>query len=180
MRFSRVLAILLLLSPNGARAAMQISTGVGFEARSSNDVNSQFVSAGGLGALYISGAFHPWSALWEVNGQPSQQTSSTGNYRVSSQMFSTMLWGRYEPWSTFQWSPYFGLGGGQSFIEVKTQFGSASDDRWTDGGLAAGLAGGVMTTLWRHWNIESEIRILKQEFAANPNFGFALRTGLTF
>lgn len=179
----RVLLALTLMTLGFVTSAFaeppQLSAGMGAGARIGNDVSPQNSSAQGIGQVYVSLALHPWSLLWEF-GRFGDQSSSNGNYSVDSQSYSTMLWSRYEPMSYLHWSPYAGLGVGQEFTEVKTQFGSASDDRWADGGLAAGICGGVMTSLWKHWNIEGEVQMLRLEFANGFGYGIAARTGYTF
>lgn len=175
----RVLLALVLLSAAFARGDMQLSAGLGVEARVANDISPQNSSTQGIGQIYASMAFHPWSLLWEL-GRFAGQSSSNGNYSVATETYSSMFWGRYEPMSYFKWSPYAGIGLGQEFAKVTTQFGTAHDERWADGGLAAGLCGGVMTSLWKHWNLEGELQVLKLEFANNMGFGFTARTGYTF
>lgn len=174
-----VVGLLLFLGAPALAFDATMTAGLGIEARIGNEVSPQNTNEQTMGQLYVSVAHHPWSVLWELGVFPNQ-TSGAGNYTVANQTYSTLLWGRYEPWSEYQVSPYFGLGVGQEFTKVTTQFGSAHDERWTDGGLNAGLCAGAMTTLWQRWNIEGEFQLLRNDLSSGFAYGVALRTGFTF
>jgi hypothetical protein len=179
MRHSLILLAFVLMSlMSQARAANDLTIGTGFESRLGRDVNPDYTSTTGFGELYASLAMHPWTALLEI--EMAQQSSNLGNYSVANTYYTTMAWGRYEPWSGLTVSPYVGLGLGWQFNDTVSQFGTARDEGWNDGGGIAGLAIGVMTTLYQHWNIEAEMRVAKFEFVSEPTWSFLVRTGYTF
>ncbi len=160
-----------------ASAEKSLTLGLGYEARVVRDVNPDFPEGQNVGQLYLSYAVHPWSALWEFDRLANE--SKMGNYSIATSSYRTMLWGRYEPWA-LKWSPYVGGGLGYAFHNVTTTFGTARNERWTDGGGVAGLSGGVMTTLFNHWNLEGEFRVCKLELSPDAVYGFTVRSGYSF
>jgi hypothetical protein len=173
-----VIAFILIWRSSALASVPQLSFGGGIEARFDHDVNSDYGQADSMGLVFVTAAWHPWSALWEIDNF--QTANSEGNYAVRTSSFGTMLWGRYEPVSYWPVSPYGGVGIGWNFANVTSTFGSASDQRWTDGGAMIGGAIGAMADFWRHWKVEAEIRLVKPEFDVQPVASFVLRTGYTF
>jgi hypothetical protein len=172
-----ILFLILLFGPS-AKASPTLSAGMGIGATIANDVNPDLKKTSGLGALYSSIAFRPWSLLWDFSW--SQSRVQTGNYSVSDVSYTSSVWGRYEPWTLSHFSPFASVGVGYGIDRVNTGFGVAHDERWTDGGASVGLGGGIMARLIEHWDLEGEMRVLKFELQTGAVYEFALRTGYTF
>jgi hypothetical protein len=170
--------LVLAISTTPIFASPVLTIGAGVESRLTRDVNPDAGVFMGFGELYLALAKHPWTALWEL--ERAQNDDHVGNYGVQNTCYTTMLWGRYEPWSDWKVSPYAGLGLGWQINDVNSYFGSARDTRWVDGGGIVGLAVGAMTTLFKHWNIEGEMRAAKFEMENGPTWSVLLRSGYTF
>jgi hypothetical protein len=156
-----------------------LTIGAGIEARMSRDVNPDANSVDGFGELYIALAHHPWSVLWEF--ERNEKTDNNGNYGIDNIEYTTMIWGRYEPWYT-SWlvSPYFGAGLGYQLDDITSHFGRAVDTRWGQDGGIIGLSTGLTATFFQHWNVESEVRLSKIEIENGPTWSVLFRSGYTF
>lgn len=173
-RFIMVAFLFTVLPAHGA----QVTLGAGIEARIGHDVNPDVTETMGVGQLYFSLAQKPFAAVLEVSR--SERNSETGNYSIQDVYYTTMAWGRYEPWSDLKVAPYAGIGMGWEFHNVATRFGSATDNRWADSGNVLGVGGGLTTTLFDHWNMEGEARAEKFALIEQPVWAFLFRTGYTF
>jgi hypothetical protein len=173
------LAVVVFLFSSVAWASPVLTMGAGVEARLTRDVNPDVPNVGGIGQFYMSFTKHPWSVLWELGR--SENKDSYGNYSIDNIEYTTMLWGRYEPWYD-RWyaSPYFGAGLGWQMNDVTSQFGAARDTRFGDGGSILGLSSGITSTLWQHWNVEGEVRLAKFEMQNGPAWSVLFRSGYTF
>lgn len=168
--------ILVLSFP--ALAGPMFTMGAGVEGRINHSVNTEEFRTDGVGQLYTSVSWVSWSLLWEISRM--QDETRSGNYSIQKTGIDTMLWGRVCPWPELKWTPFVGAGLGWSFRSIATTFGSAHDERWTDGGQNTGLDVGVTTFLFKNWNIEFEMRTTKNEFWPDLIFSGVGRTGLSF
>jgi|GEM_PF-6134271 len=178
MRKSLVALLFLLVAPL-AYATPEMTIGTGLDARIGRDVNPDYYSSQAFGQLYGEYAIHPWSFLMEL--EFGQTNGNNGNYSVKNSTYTTMAWARYEPWyGQLRISPFAGAGLGWQFHDTESKFGSARDEGWSDGGGIAAISGGAMATFFKHWNVESELRLAKFQMQSDVTFAFLLRTGYTF
>lgn len=173
-----LLAPLTLTMSTHAATVGKLSVGLGYEAKVSSDVNPDYTEVNSMGEVFVNAAFRPWSVLLEVDRY--QSVSSEGNYSVQTTSVTPMIWGRYEPWSRWVVSPFAGLGVGWNFQDIQSRFGTASDERWADGGLQGGVALGVMSEFWQHLKMEAEVRLVKEELTDRPTGALVFRSGYTF
>lgn len=173
-----LIAILILFAPF-AFATPEMTVGTGLDARFGKDVNPDYYTSQAFGQIYGEYAIHPWSFLAEL--EFGQTNGNNGNYSVKNSTYTTMIWGRFEPWyGQLRVSPFVGAGLGWQFHDTESKFGSARDEGWSDGGGIAALSGGAMATFYKHWNVESELRLNKFQLNNSVTFAFLIRTGYTF
>lgn len=171
--------IALLMLPGLAHASLgRVSVGLGYEAKVDRDINPDNSQVNSMGEFFATIGFRPWSILLEIDQY--QTRSADGVYAIQATSYTPMTWGRFEPWSYLTVSPFAGLGLGWNFQDVSTSFGTAHDERWADGGMVGGLALGAKSDFWKHWRVEGEMRLLKEEFTEQPVASFVLRSGYTF
>lgn len=175
----RVIAMALLFWSSIAMAIPKLTLGAGLEGRMSPEVNTESRATDGVAQVYTSIRFEqPWSLLLEVSRGSNK--SALGNYSVERVSIDTLVAGRYEIRRFKYFSPFIGAGLGWNFKNITTKFGSARDERWSNGGGLATIGLGATATYYEHWNIELEYRMAKYEMLNEPVWSGIVRSGYTF
>lgn len=174
---SKLLSFCVLFILPAASARPLWTLGLGFEARLQRQVNPDFVESKGLPQAFARMSWTNWEVQVELAAE--NQESSAGALKITSHSQQISAWARYAFLEQKRWRPFADLGLGSYFDQVKSEFGSSSNEA-TGTRPLIGTGGGIFAVFWDHWLVEAQARLSVVRERKEPLMAALFRTGFTF
>ncbi len=162
-----------------ATSRLRWSGGTGVEVRGEQEINPQYMEARVFPQFFLQMRYFPYTV--SIEGSYERRDSSSGQLSVSSQSSRIGIWGRYEFRNPLQWSPFLGLGIGQSFDRVDMNYGDGLAAKAYAGQRQfAGLSAGLSHALWDHVLQELETKAVLIEDRRDIAWSLIYRLGFVY